>query len=866
MSYEKYLRHKVLQQRGERDPDIKCNIVKCHMQFIGNLDEEEKDPIVYLDTSLHFGNKKQQPLKIYVHPVKKTEQQFYLHFPKGEDLPADASIWFHLMAKQKSSEGLYLYESTGSSRLFIVDLLGNGEGAEHTFKDEKTGELKHQSFLCLPYMKYRKEEAEPKATVVVHIDRTYNPKHRSRISFRNPAPYDYTPGNNKSMEILTIMTVENDMCMFYAKESSFGEKVKPVLNTISKELAHVHAPYYGSSLMTLPGYVYFANVLRDDDPDEDVYQNMLDITLARHKIGREEFVQMCVLPSGDDMDDKKSKDLHLASCMVMQTCTLLANSIPYIGDYAYVSRTTGGDKLVSLEIKAGAVKTIPFSQAFVRHYKGREPDESFDDALRRQSGDCEDLAHLTMRCFRHIKQSKWQSESLLSAQRVSNLYSVAAVLGSVANGRNLKEGHTHRTGQTIVNSKEDKDASFGAHMWCAAFPNAHLGKMVDKSNGKAFSKGLIKLPEGQTISDVNKPWMRKLPTLIGEGTGLLYPLMLAPEAYVNTVESKKRETDITLKEKSTYARLETGMTIKEIEAKGGSAKKLTIFSKVDTIKKQKDLTNERNKRSSPFYRDPSAFFFTVSNEMEPKWNGLHSDDVSVPEELLNSDIHKAATRLSWRVVRPVQVGTREEDMGTEDEVPPDKIQHGIPLVDILNNREHIGLILSPIETPSMLKSIGSAGRHLPALKDIKKTKHSESKQNKTLEEKTNKWFNRFINDPKREQRSDFEEEYLMEGPLKEIYVMDVLDKKALTKEESTALEDSYIGLANCYKKTIEGDAEKVGKQFAKEIGKNKWVLGARAISEPVANGLGYMRYEVAVDVSGRPSLSNDVTFEKNMPV
>jgi len=123
-----------------RDSEIS---IRLGFQLDPNLDGAETDPVIYVDTSLHYGKVKSEMMRIPIEPSPKDKskltsdilsKKYYINlsYPKNRVLPADASVWFHMFAKEKSSEGNSCYENTGSAQFLLGSLLSVSKEDEFT--------------------------------------------------------------------------------------------------------------------------------------------------------------------------------------------------------------------------------------------------------------------------------------------------------------------------------------------------------------------------------------------------------------------------------------------------------------------------------------------------------------------------------------------------------------------------------------------------------------------------------------------------------------------------------------------------------------------------------------------------------------
>ena len=848
--------------------------IRLGFQLDPNLDDAEADPVVYVDTNLHYGKMKSEMIRIPIKPSPKDVSKLTgntiskknyvsISYPKNRALPADASIWFHMQAKEKSSEGNYCYENVGSTQIYLGSLLSVSKEDDFdppitTGYVKDNGKVVHTSLIRMSVLKFSRPKAEAKGTLHVWV---HSAKNAENIKIEDRSDYDWVPYNELVLKKAMYMSIEQNMSLF--NTFTDGKYGKP-FRAISKELEHVHAPLYITPITPLPGHMYFSNLTHETNPNEKVYSRIARTVLLRTKISEDDFVKMCNLPEPTATEKEYPLELHQAAAMVVMMAALLPNSLPYIGDFAYVNND-GAQPPVTLsshkqrrrdkrkerekQKRVFSYGVGKFFGVFSKHSAERESDESFDDALLRKSGDCEDLAALLLRCLNQIQTAKWNDKVLIAAQGVAQHYAFAASLGSVT-ARNIKEGRAHHTGDVEINSQEDKNSGFGAHMWVTAVPLARIGEMVDKNNGSAYSKGEVTLPHGYTKDSVPGGWDKRLPVLIGEGTGQLYPLLLPAESYVEDIKDKIYIADQGVKVQDAYARFETGKSIHEIRDSGGSAQKYSSFSSIEIMKRQKEQRNNPNMRPSPFYRIYSSMFFLDSRDNLPSWNGWSSKNVSTPVDSKGPEDN--LIRLGWELTRPAQVGTRKEDKGKEDDVGEEAIRHGTHLADMLNKRSHVGIVLKGQEAPTALKTIASACRHIPAPVKMYDFTLEEKKQLSDYVSLANKLFNEKVNEPKTSMRIDWEKKSLKHYPdLKKLGAIGILDSPYLSREICGNIKDSDLQMVQASKKILSEGTKDAIVSFAEEMSKNKYVLAARAYGEELANGVGNIRFDLIIDTTDR---------------
>jgi len=253
-------------------------------------------------------------------------------------------------------------------------------------------------------------------------------------------------------------------------------------------------------------------------------------------------------------------------------------------------------------------------------------------------------------------------------------------------------------------------------------------------------------------------------------------------------------------------------------------------------------------------------------DTKPTWWGWGTENISLPEVYEKSP-KDMLIYPSWGLVRPVQVGTREEDIGTTDDVGSDIIRHGIPMADMLNKRKHVGVLIEGQEAPDTLLAMASAARHMPALKSMEDFTAEEDTRLKKLVAKANTAFDKYINEPRSSLRKSWEKKNLKEYPkLSNIGVLGVLKASSLTMKESEEFKDSNMHLVQCHKKILDCDVQTISLDMAKELANNQWVLAGKVSGEKLVNGIGNLRFDIIIDTTGRVHDNPKHMWENNPPV
>ena len=433
--------------------------------------------------------------------------------------PRDAAVWFQVFAKVESSEGKLVFEKAGSGVLHLANLVPEfrSTGSSSPFAESKhrhsPRSVRHDARktmmvvevpLFLQSMRIMKDEPVRKGQLTIRAA-SLSPK-----DFKEPSKYDLVPGNMKYIESSMMALVKKNIMVFKPEvheQLGFGKSFEAT----SEKIERVHAPLYITAAGVLPGEYYWANLAGETDYDEAVYLSIAQTVLERHRVSQKRFVAMV-----SDMKRDKTTyktDVHgKAAVLFGEMTSALATTLYYIADYADLNDDRG-------------------STAFSKQ-KSHITVESFDDAGEREGDDCEGLARFNARTFMGFRDGKFRHPLLESVQAVANMYVGAGTLGSVTS-RNI--GEASSTGALRIDSRDDKGAEIGAHMWFTLIPKRHFLELVGRTS--PTSKDSIAWGDGSTVRSL-KPWQSKLPMLISEGTGLLHPAPLAVDAYHETFEEK----------------------------------------------------------------------------------------------------------------------------------------------------------------------------------------------------------------------------------------------------------------------------------------------------------------------------------------
>lgn len=352
-----------------------------------------------------------------------------------------------------------------------------------------------------------------------------------------------------------------------ATKPKFDLPLKPIDETVSS----MHCPIYMTEVGPLPTQLYSVTYTQPKEHDEAFYLNLARTALSRYRMAEDVFITAVDEQYSNETGSDFSDQFFQAVVIMADACCILSTMMPYIGDMTYVSR-------------AGAEKGKRISI------------ESFNDMLRFRADDCEGSAQLIHRIsfgFKygrgefanpqvpHQAHGSWKSPLLQRFQRIAHSYVRFQSLGSVV-GAYIGQKKKLRE-PPVIGSPEDTKIRPGGHMWHEMVPVGKTETLMKKTN----PDHPFKLQAGK--KEKRPPWEEKLPILVGEGTGYLYPLIKPLGDYFQ--DDSKRRAEYT--EKQRLRVLGTAYI-----------DKLSETLKLGMIQRQqKMLIYDANRRLTTFYRE-----------------------------------------------------------------------------------------------------------------------------------------------------------------------------------------------------------------------------------------------------------------------
>lgn len=278
--------------------------------------------------------------------------------------------------------------------------------------------------------------------------------------------------NNK----LTNSTIEKYQNCF---NNYVVEQMDPFVNSdiIPSDpfLQNVHAPYFNSRLLRLPGSTFF--IIKDTHiikEKESFFKYLINVCLERYCISEDSFIEI-INSQLESNDTSVHENFEKVCTIIVESACSYINRYPYISDFTHDEE---GNRIFC---------------------------ESFDNIFTREAGDCEDSAKGIYTLLKLFSTYNFESEIMKSVKKVCSIYVPTCALGSVCNP----------SIRTISNQNNL------AHMFCLFIPLAYFLKLLNRY------RTLNKL-HGIPFEDIShgitfKPWMESLNIFNAEGTGRVDP-------------------------------------------------------------------------------------------------------------------------------------------------------------------------------------------------------------------------------------------------------------------------------------------------------------------------------------------------------
>ena len=425
--------------------------------------------------------------------------------------PADANVWIGAHTFAPSADGPLVGGRAGSGAVSfgsLRDRLAKGK------------DIALKMFMIQPGMgsgQYHKMTVR-----ILGIEEGGEDVVRAWEVSKRVGPYDFVPSKMEKHDDLLVDFVNVAMYPYSEKASRAGHGFAPSHDKI----APIHAPYWVANL-PLPGFMFWVQTgtPRYDAAMHDFMKTMSQITLARHAADDVGDFVTRLNTQFVRTDETYEEWVTPAAAVMLDMCAITAVSTFYRYDEAW------------------RVETHWFSDPTSE----KKSIESFQDALVDAGGDCEDVGSLIHRIFRWLQLGDpkykssdhywrayggWEDPLLDAFQHLAYWYVSCGSLGSVTAARFVPEAGT--VPQLLIRSDRDESLPVGGHMWQEAIPVTKVEELLRRMNPDNVPEGTLRPHHPGKYPQ----WIKKLPHMVGEGTGAVYPLVLPLPMYMHTRQAK----------------------------------------------------------------------------------------------------------------------------------------------------------------------------------------------------------------------------------------------------------------------------------------------------------------------------------------
>lgn len=606
------------------------------------------------------------PVKFSDHDNVVSEK-IKLSIPVGKGkavLPADAAVMFEVLASVLNPDGVRVRVRGGYSRIMLSDLL---------MKDVKKFSVDY--FNDWDDKGVRTACGSLEISSVRFVDTT-----RESITFAEPTPYSFIDSNSEFIAKTVTCIVARKIVGYTDEAMARGKGLTPIRSILSR----VQDPWFNTTSGVTYGALFWM-LSETSSNNTEFYDELINNALIRHNRDRDYFLNTInnqfetIKEKPEYFDDNFNQVVR----MIGDVLCMPSTALPYISDFVDSNKR----KLAPVNGKVGMRMHDP---------KLVKPSESWDCAIIRNGGDCEDLARLIHLMFQGLRTGKFANGSLASAaQKVLKLYVGCGSLGSVlspAMGNDNQPIAKKSDGPTIIDSKEDKEAEVGAHMFYEIHPQWKFAEFLQRTT--------TNLPDAVHGEHREVGW-KNLISCILEGTGRLDPFQL-PTAAAST--SPNREDRLALVEKETNRRLAIRYLVENT----------SVTSMMQMTRAQKQMKLVPNARLGEFYMQSTSFatleFVDVLNTVEFMWATVGE---RVPEPSNSDPLYMKNTRSSTPLKTAQSItSTNTEDSCCCDE--PTTIQndtqedHWSNLTSLLQPHIAVG---SPLNQPTVVEPVKKTAEH-----------------------------------------------------------------------------------------------------------------------------------------------------------
>lgn len=592
-----------------------------------------------------------------------------LKIPVGKGktvLPADAAVMFEVLASVLNPDGVRVRLRGGYARILLTDLLT---------KDIKKFSMDY----------FNDWDEKGVRTGCGSLDVTsikFNDTTRESITFADPTPYSFIDSNSEFIAKTVTCIVARKIVGYTDEAMARGKGLTPIRNILSR----VQDPWYNTTAGVTYGALFW--MLSETSSDNtEFYDEMITNALIRHNRDRDFFLNTIdnqfetIKERPEYFDD----NFNYVVRMIGDVLCMPSTALPYISDFVDSNKR----KLATVNGKTGMRMHDP---------KLVKPSESWDCAIVRNGGDCEDLARLIHLMFQGIRTGKFAKGSLAAAaQRVLKLYVGCGSLGSVlspAMGNDNQPIVKKSDGPTIIDSKEDKEAEVGAHMFYEIHPQWKFVEFLQRTT--------INLPDAVHGEHREIGW-KKLISCVLEGTGRLDPFQLPAAAASTSPDRAERQA---LVDKETSRRQAIRYLVENT----------AVTSMMQMTRAQRQMKLVPNARLGEFYMQSTSFatleFVDILNTVEFVWATVGE---RVPEPANADPLYMKNTRTSSEMPASQSISATDDSCCCEGENgEPGAIQndtqddHWSNLASLLNPSIAIG---SPLNQPIAVEPLKKTAAH-----------------------------------------------------------------------------------------------------------------------------------------------------------
>ncbi len=499
--------------------------------------------------------------------------------PPLEQREADDAVWFEAQAQTPNEHGRYVLAQVGQATLPLQVLQKvkyskpfELELAYYNYADEGSDERRVKGALFI-------EKRAPTPSQLLNEEQL--------AEARKPLnPFRMLLATQPFISSTMNEDIRRGIWPFTDEAAALGQSL-PMRDDRN---ARVHAPAWNTPAGFVPGAAYFVSPHTRASPPYSAelaahFNQIADAVLARHARSRD-WMQRTIERQLARTDDTYDDNFNTCIEAIGQMVCAVANSLPYIGD----SVNTAHRMPVSVD-----------GTSLRGSRGGQHGVESFDAALERGGGDCEDLArliHAYIHTFRDCEWPRAQQPLLHAIGRVVRNYTALGALSSVA-GAQLSDERKHKGEPLEIDSSRDKRVRIGAHMYEHAMPTHKFAALVERVSPDFCGETLLRADASRA------PWRQRLPHLVLEGTGRLNPLQRPALSYVNSNSAEARERARRRAERR--REIEHYLSTESVlQAPGGQ--RVPLLAIVQHERTQEAIERTPNMRINKFYRTITGFF------------------------------------------------------------------------------------------------------------------------------------------------------------------------------------------------------------------------------------------------------------------